>query len=107
VTRVAEGGHHARSHLHGHVELDRSHQRCHLLGVSHGIERIVSQARGLARLAVPLALVLGVFFLEISGVEHHDATDLGRHRRAEDGPGEAIPHQLGQISAVIQVGVGQ
>ena len=76
-------------------------------------QRPVHVAAIVQRLDLRLALVAlaveigGVFFLNLGGVAEHDGGQGARGRRAVDRAGEALLDQVGQVAAVVDVGVAE
>jgi len=80
--------------------LGQIHRR---LNVCWAIERFNDR---LPRFAFVIEIV-GVFFLNLGRVGQHDGDQIPRCRRAIDRPLESLPHQVGQVAAVIDVSVAQ
>ena len=71
------------------------------------VRLVEERQRGLV-LGEPLAVqVLGVFLLQVGGVEEEDLGQVLRGRRAVDGTAEALLDQAGHAADVVEVGVGE
>jgi len=70
--------------------------------------RFVEQRqRGLVLGQALAVQVLGVFLLEVGGVEEEDLGQVLRGRGAVDGPAKALLDQAGHAADVVEVGVGE
>ena len=57
--------------------------------------------------AVPLLFELGVFRLDLGRVAEQDVHEVARRGRGQDLAVKTVGHELGQQTAVVDVGVGQ
>ena len=84
-----------------YATLSTSGSTCCYIGL--GVER-------LGRLVLGEALLVGIggfFLLQLGRVEQHDAEQVGGGSVQRDAAPEAVVHQLGQVAAVVDVGVGE
>lgn len=85
------------------AEFDRVKKgdRCLSVGAVIKLARL-----GMAAVSL-FARIRGVFFLEPCGVAQDDGDKARGVGGAEHGPGEAVTHEGGEITAVVQMGVGE
>src|SRR5262249_33406564 len=97
------------THLHARKEIVGPIIR-HRVELSHRPVRVLTRVERLdERLAgfTFLVEVLGVFLLNFAGIGHHDRGEVARRGRAVDGAVKALPDEVGQVAAVIDVRVAQ
>ena len=75
-------------------------------GVRDVVRVVQRQSRMVARVAGTVGEP-GLLLLEMGGVRQHDAGQPGRVGRRVDGSAEPVGVQLGEVPAVVEVGVGQ
>ncbi len=103
----------AENRLDSPAQVDRSavgrgrEQRERRPGVGHGEERDFGVGARTAFPGVSLFLEGRVLLLDMAGVEKNDPGHVGGGLGRHDAPGEAVPDEERQASAVVQVGVGQ
>ena len=73
-------------------------------GVLAGVEGLDVALPGFVCFLVEVA---GVFLLDLGGVEEHEGGDGGGGAGAVDGAGEALLDEVGEVAAVVLVGVGE
>jgi hypothetical protein len=103
VPAVVQGEPDPRAHGHlvpGLGRGDQPHRPVHvLLGVQGQRRVVLGPAVGVR--------VPGLLGQQPGAVPQHDLGQLRRVRGGQHPAGEALPHQRGQVAAVVQVGVGQ
>ena len=103
VPRIHQAGTHARERCKAGIVVNRVKVRVNPLGILDGVQRLDS------RLAVGAAFVQvrGIRFLDVARVAQHDIRQLGGSRGCIDWPAKAALHQVGQVAAVVDMGVGE
>ena len=49
----------------------------------------------------------GILFLNLGRIGEHDGEQVARRRRAVDGPAEALAKEIGQVAAMVDVGMAE
>ena len=109
VSGIDEGGANARRNIDGLIVFGRAPEEVHAVeGVEHRIQGLdplpVVMAMGAG---LPAGLVLGLFFLQMGRIEHHQPGQLPGSGRGDDLALEPPPGQQGDATTVIQMGMGQ
>ena len=103
VARVGEHRRHALAQLDRLTVLAGGDELKDIHRVLGGIERLDRLAARALTLAVA---VLGVALLNMSGVEQHDAHEVGGHTGGQDASGKAALDQQRDAARVVDVRVG-
>jgi hypothetical protein len=104
VTGVHKPGGDAGNGLEGFIVIERLELAADLGCVQLGVKRF---DRRLAALGAFLVDELGVVFLDVTGIPQHDIGQAGGGGGGEDRTCEAALDQVGQVAAVVNVGMGQ
>ena len=107
MTRLVKHGRDVFAQPHGLVVRDRFQQGERPLDVAQRVKRLDRIPAFAAFPAVALLLELGVFRLDLGRVAEQDVDEFARGGRGQDLAVEPVGHELGQQTAVVDVGVGQ
>ena len=103
VTRVRERGLKTGNNVDDFTELDSAKLRQGALGIFFGVQR-----GWVVVLRILLALgSLGFFFEQVCAVRQQERTELSSAETRDDRAAEAVAHEAGQITRVVEVRVRQ
>ena len=104
---VVEGGRRAAIEFQGVAVVGRFEAGHGPIDVFHAIQDRLGVTSAASFLEVPFSLERGVFRLDLRRIAEDQLGEVGRGRRGEDLAAETLADQLGNQSAMVEMGMGQ